>query len=237
MIRRLRAAALIPLLGGCAYGMHESARTVPPGRFSGAGAISFVTNTNTGARGGVGLRNFGVDLGMARVGVARHLDVGVGFLYGLGGRADVKLSPLPEDWRFALALRLGGGGAGLPDDVAMAYVGALASYDFAFGLSPYLGCTFANHWIYGMNRDTPLPGQTLASRAGYGDGLLESAFGVRIFIDRKARVPTSVSLEYSLWVPLQDDPGDGFSFILSHVASIGFCFGCPSAESASGAPR
>ena len=221
-------AALAALLGGCAYGMHESARTMAPGRVSGGGAISFVTNTNTAARGGVGASNFGVDLGMARVGLARRVDVGVGFLYGLGGRADVKVSPLPEAWRFALALRLGGGGAAIPDNVVMAYVGAIASYDFAFGLTPYLGCTFADHWIYGIDRDPPPPGQTLVRRAGYGDGLLQSALGVRVFTDRKAAVPVSVSLEYGLWVPLQDDPGDGFSFIVSHIASLGFCVGCPS---------
>lgn len=217
--------------------MHESARTLAPGRISGAGAVSFVTNANTGARGGVGWSNFGIDLGMARVGVARRLDVGVGFLYGLGGRADVKLSPLPEAWRFAVALRLGGGGAAVTENVAMVYFGGIASYDFAFGLTPYLGCTFANHWIYGMYQAAPPPGQTLAARAGYGDGLLENAFGIRIFVDRKAGVPLSTSLEYALWVPLQDDPGDGFSFAVSHVASIGFCAGCPSAESAAATPR
>lgn len=218
-------AALAMSSAGCGYGLHESARTLAPGRFGGGGAVTVVANA-AGDDAKTHVRNVGLDLGMMRVGVARHVDVGFGVAYLAGGRADVKLSMLHEDYPLALAVRVGVGGAAAPIALAFAYVGVLASVDAASWLQPYVGCTFADHWIFGLDQRSPPLGQRLAARAGYGDGVLQNVVGFRFFLE-EGTLPVSLSLEYGLWVPLQDDPGDGFSFVLNHLGSLGVCMGCP----------
>lgn len=225
----MNRVALLLALGtfasGCGYGLHESARTLAPGQFGGGGAITLVAN---GAEqdGKVRVRTVAPDVGMMRVGVARRVDVGVGLAYFAGLRGDVKISFLPEELPIALAVRVGAGGAGFPQALVLAYAGLLASVDVSSWLAPYLGVTYANHWIFGIDRDPPPSGETLVPRAGYGDGVLQNVLGFRFFLEGE-RNPVSLSLEYGLWVPLQDDPGDGFSFVLNHLASLGVCIGCP----------
>ncbi|CAN5411992.1 hypothetical protein BH09MYX1_BH09MYX1_67970 [soil metagenome] len=219
----MRAIALglaLPLTA-CGFGMNESARTVAPNHVSGAGALTFVVNDTAARKPGLG--NLGIDLGMVRLGVARHLDVGIGEAFFAGGKVDVKWSPFPEWWIVALALRLGVGAAGFPDPLVFTYAGTIASIDVGDVVTPYLSGTYADHWIFGRYLDPPPAGQRNAPRAGYGDGVLQLAIGVRFFTGDLF----STSLEYGLWVPLQDDPGDGFSFFRTHVATIGVCFACP----------
>jgi len=215
---------------GCGYGLHESARTLAPGHFGGGGAVTVVANA-AGDVGKTHVRNVGLDLGMMRVGVARHVDVGFGVAYLAGGRADLKVSLLREDFPLALAVRVGVGGAATPIALAFAYAGVLASVDATSWLQPYLGCTFADHWIFGLDQGSAPSGTAVAGRAGYGDGVLQNVLGFRFFLEEGNR-PVSLSLEYGLWFPLQDDPGDGFSFVVNHLASLGVCIGCPQRSAA-----
>ena len=224
------------LTTGCGWGLHESARTLAPGQVSSGGAITLVANERADD-GKLRVATVVPDVVPVRVGVARRVDVGVGLFYFVGLRADVKVSLLPPTSIFALAVRGGAGGAVFPEKLVTAFAGVLASVDLGDVLQPYLGVTYATHWIFGLNTEAPTnPGERLAARAGYGDGLLQSALGMRFFVDGGGKTRASVSLEYGLWVPLHDDPGDGFAFVLSHLGSLGFCIGCPGPSRRTGKP-
>lgn len=222
---RAYLVAACALVMGCSYGLGETPRTLPKGHLSGNTGMSMVFNRSDAERGGVGLHNLAPQLGPLRVGVAPHVDVGVATLFGLGLRADVKVSPTRPTLPFAFAVRAGGGGAyDTSGSLAMAFAGVLASYTFG-GVEPYLGATFANHWIYGRPTPDPGslgPGERFATRQGYGDGLVELTVGLRVSVSTWG----SVSFEYSRWQPAQDDPGDFYRFVPNDIASLGLCVGC-----------
>ncbi len=225
--RLIAVACAAALTTGCGWGLHESARTLPPGQVSSGGAITLAANERADD-GKLRVATVVPDVVPVRVGITRRVDVGVGLFYLVGLRADVKVSLLPPTSIFALAVRGGAGGAVFPEKLVTAFAGVLASVDLGEVIEPYLGVTYATHWIFGLYTGATLnPGERLASRAGYGDGVLQNALGVRFFVDGGGRTRASVSMEYGLWVPLQNDPGDGFAFVLSHLGSLGFCIGCP----------
>ncbi|HEX7600935.1 MAG TPA: hypothetical protein VF316_04990 [Polyangiaceae bacterium] len=214
------------LVMGCSYGLGETPRTLPKGHVSGNTGISMVFNGSDAQRGGVGTHNLAPQLGPVRFGVAPHVDVGVATLFGLGLRADVKVSPTRPTLPFAFAVRAGGGAAVDTSNrsLAMAFAGVLASYTFG-GVEPYVGATFANHWIYGQPAPDPAslaPGERYATRQGYGDGIVELTVGLRVSVSTWG----SVSFEYSRWQPAQDDPGDFYRFVANDIASLGLCVGC-----------
>jgi len=224
---RASLAAACALVMGCSYGLGETPRTLPKGHVSGNTGMSMVFNRSDAERGGVGLHNLAPQLGPLRVGVAPHVDVGLATLFGLGFRADVKVSPTRPTLPFAFAVRAGGGAAGDTSsrNLAMAFAGVLASYTFGV-VEPYLGATFSNHWIYYGQAALPpgslAPGERYASRQGYGDGLVELTVGLRVSVSTWG----SVSFEYSRWQPAQDDPGDFYRFVANDIASLGLCVGC-----------
>ena len=61
------------------------------------------------------------------------------------------------------------------------------------------------------------PDETLAPRSGVGDGLLQLHTGFEL----RARTGVGVFLEYGLWLPAQDDPGDSYAFVTTHIFAIG----------------
>lgn len=208
---------------GCNFALGETPRTIPPGTVSGAFGTSLAFNQNDQQRGGPGLHNLAPQLGPLRVGVARRVDVGFASLYGVGLRADVKVALTRPTLPWALAGRAGGGYASdfSSRTAVLAFAGMLASYSLG-AFEPYAAVTFANHWIYGSPTTTPPPGERNAPRAGYGDGILQLAVGLRAYVSDKA----SVSLEYGRWQPMQDDPGDGYGFVANDIVSLTACFGC-----------
>jgi hypothetical protein len=213
------------LLAGCGFGLHETAKTQRPGSVSLLTGASYISNDTLAAQQNRALLQLGAEVGPLRVGLSEHADIGLGFFYGLGARLDAKFNVLDRSDRLAIAPRLGAGYAEGSDQRKTAVVmgGVIGSYDVLPKLTPYLGLTFANHWIAGPQPFTTLkPGERLAPRTGVGDGLLELAVGAQWHLG----AVVALSAEYGLWLPMQDDPGDFYSFVTSQIGSVGvrFCF-------------
>jgi hypothetical protein len=157
----------------------------------------------------------------ARVGLGRHVDVGVGGFLLSGGRADVKLNLLAPDERLAIAPRLGVGYQ-VNHAIFMAELGVVESYRLVPWLEPYGGLALADHWIGNYDApDSPPVRQTFAARTYSGDGLLKANLGV-------AFMPSSdvtLMVEYGHWFFLFDDPGDFYSFLPADVLGAAIRFG------------
>jgi hypothetical protein len=100
----------------------------------------------------------------------------------------------------------------------MALAGGIASYRVTAGFEPYVGVTFADHWIERPPPDVQLaPGESLASRTYVGDGLVQLNAGFEL----SAHTGVGMFAEYGIWLPAQNDPGDGYAFVTTHVFAIG----------------
>jgi len=216
----LRAlGGVLPYLAcGCSFGAFQTAHTQAPASVSFTPGIANIWN-GLDKQAGRGLEtNIGGQLG-ARVGIAPRLDVGVGtFLYS-GAKADVKVNLLEPHQRLAIAPRLGAGYR-FERRVAMAEGGAIVSYRFLGGHEPYLGLSFANHWIEPQLTTAPVPPNAVGRR-GTGDGLLQLNLGIEIPITRHS----AMLLEYGHWFPLNDDPGDFYAFVPTNIAGIALRIG------------
>lgn len=220
-IARGLAVGLALASGGCGFTLAQTAKVQPRGTttfHAAAGALRSQTDED---RGGADQANLTADVG-ARVGVAERVDVGLGGFLGLGGQVDAKWSLLDQGRREAIALR-GGLGMGVNPgketitDLA-GNLGVLASYEVTRLWSPYLGVLWTNHWIFGNQPSDPLPvGVTYAPRKGYGDGILEVHVGFAFVSGPRQR---GAYFEYALWLPTQNDPGDGYRFARSHFLSV-----------------
>lgn len=222
--RPLSLASLLALTA-CSYSLHETAHTLPAGASSLDLGASLLVNDQTTGRNASLASGVGAEIGPLRVGLSDHVDMGIGFLYTTGGRVDTKVDVFGPHDRFALAPRFGAGYAAESSNsdsqrkVVLWMLGLIASYDVSEGFTPYAGATFANHWVHATPsydaRSELLPSQQFAARTGEGNGLLELAAGLRFRTSERA----TFSLEYSLWAPMQDDPGDFYAFTTSHVIS------------------
>jgi hypothetical protein len=182
--------------------------------------VAYVWNDNgVDASAGRGFETkVGAQLG-ARVGITPRFDVGVGsFLYS-GAKADVKVNLLEPHQRLAIAPRLGAGYR-FGRSVAMAEGGAIVSYRFLDGQEPYLGLSFANHWIEPQLTTVPVPPNAVGKR-GTGDGLLQLNLGIELPVTRHA----AMLFEYGHWFPLNDDPGDFYAFVPTNIAGIALRIG------------
>jgi hypothetical protein len=232
-----RCVALLACAGsssGCGYGLMQTAHTEAPGHVATTLGESYVGNALSDSGGRNLTTNIGTELA-ARVGLNRHVDLGVGPWLGEGARADFKLDVLAPENPWALAPRIGAGIAvsdssattgddddGNPTAIETALVGVIGSYR-AGTVEPYVGVTFANHWIY-LEHEYPdelPPGQRYTPRTGAGDGLFQIALGAEIAVG----VTTRLLLEYQRWQPAQDDPGDAYAFVPSNVLSVALRFG------------
>ena len=223
----MRAAALslaCAALTGCGYGLHQTAKTQPRGAVSLQTAVTYITNANISAQQDRLPLKLGAEVGPVRVGLSDHVDVGLGFLYGTGGRLDAKFNVLSRSNRLAIAPRLGAGYAvGADRQTAMWMGGVIASYDVHPRLSPYVSATFANHWFRSQKPSVMLKaGEQIAPPTGTGDGLLQLVVGAQW----RASSAIALSAEYGLWLPMQDDPGAFYTFVTSQIASFGLrvCF-------------
>jgi hypothetical protein len=195
----------------CSFGAFQTAHTQAPATASVTPGIARIWN-RIDAEAGRGLdTNVGGQLG-ARVGIARHVDAGLGTFLGSGVKADVKVNLLQPEQRFALAPRLGAGYRS-ERSVRMLEGGAIASYRFD-PLEPYIGLAFANHWM-----EPALVGQVPANAArktGVGDGLLQLSVGVELPLSKQS----ALLMEYGHWFPLNDDPGDFYSFLPANIVGL-----------------
>lgn len=214
--------AVFALGCGSGFGLAQTAKTIEPSGKRMTFGTAFATNEYDGARGGFGLSNVSLETAF-RIGLGRDTDLGVGQWLALGAQADVKHELTPREKPYGVALRVGGGGAGTSPLAWSAFGGVIASYAFGSSFAVYGSGTFRNFWfVDNKNRAEPTDGTHWASRRGYGDGLLQATLGVRLGGGRSA-----MYFEYARWLPMQNDPGDFFKLVATHVFSmtLGFCIG------------
>lgn len=209
------------LTSGCSFGSFQTAHTQAPGTVSGTVGIAHVFNELDDEGGRSVLTNTGAQLG-GRVGISKRVDVGLGSFMAYGVKADVKVNLLAPSQKLALAPRLGAGFR-LERDVRLLEAGAIASYRLADSFEPYVGLTFANHWIE-PEQPAELGGKlpsNAVTRREMGDGLLQLNLGF------EARLSEHVALlgEYGHWFPMNNDPGDFYAFVPTNIAGIALRFG------------
>jgi hypothetical protein len=206
------------LTGGCSFAEFQTAHTQAPGTASATLGMAQVFNRIDDKNGRSVATNIGAQLG-GRLGITKRVDVGLASFLVVGAKADVKVNLLDPHQRLAIAPRVGAGYGG-ERRVAMLQGGAIASYRFGDRFEPYLGLTYANHWIAPEPPVQPLPANVVG-RSGTGDGLLQLNLGVEL------RVSEHVALlgEYGHWFPLNNDPGDFYAYVPTNVAGIALRFG------------
>lgn len=212
------AFGAVSLTSGCSFGMFQTAHTQAPGTVSVTPGVAQVFNRLDDKSGRSVLTNVGAQLG-GRLGISQRVDAGLGSFMAYGMKADVKVNLLERHNKLALAPRLGAGFR-LERSVRMLEAGAIASYRLADKFEPYVGLTFANHWIEPENPDGPLPANAVTRRE-MGDGLLQLNLGFEV------RVSEHVAFlgEYGHWFPMNNDPGDFYSFVPTNVAGLALRFG------------
>lgn len=228
--RTLVALLLFTPACGSGFGLAQTAKTVQPRsatlRLGVAGAYNENHDFDRGSGSLVSaLSHHSLETAM-RIGVGGNTDIGFGPWLAYGAQLDAKHDFVPRERPYGLALR-GGASYAIGTDIHLwsMFVGTIASWELLPGVTPYLGITYRDHWVYQPTPPPPTDGSHWASRKGYGDGLLQTALGLKLGSGR-----TSAYLEYGRWLPMQDDPGDFYAFVATHVVSItiGFCLdpGC-----------
>lgn len=203
---------------GCSFGAFQTAHTQAPATVSITPGVAQVFNRIDDQEGRSMLTNWGAQLG-GRVGITERVDAGLGSFLFSGVKADVKVNLLERHQKLAIAPRLGAGyrfGRG----VGMVEGGAIASYRFFNRFEPYLGLTFANHWIEPEPPPGPLPPNVVGHR-GAGDGLLQLNLGLELLVSDHV----AVLGEYGHWSPLNNDPGDFYAFVPTNIAGIALRIG------------
>jgi hypothetical protein len=211
------ALGTLSLTCGCSFGMFQTAHTQAPGTVSVTPGVAQVFNRLDDQAGRDVITNVGAQLG-GRLGISKRVDAGLGSFMAYGMKADVKVNLLERSKKLAIAPRLGAGYR-LERSVRMLEAGAIASYRLA-GVEPYLGLTFANHWIEPEAPDGQLPPNAVTRRE-MGDGLLQLNLGFEVTVSEHV----AFLAEYGHWFPMNNDPGDFYAFVPTNVAGIALRFG------------
>jgi len=206
------------LTSGCSFGAFQTAHTQAPATVSVTPGVAQVFNRIDDQNGRSRLTNLGAQLG-GRVGITERVDAGLGGFLLSGVKADVKVNLLDRHRSLALAPRVGAGYR-WQRNVGMLEAGAIASYRLFGQFEPYLGVTFANHWIEADPPSGPLP-QNVARRRGTGDGLLQLNLGVELMLSEHV----ALLGEYGHWFPLNDDPGDFYAFVPNNIVGLALRIG------------
>jgi hypothetical protein len=214
--RSLGALAVVAtaLLGGCSFGTFQTAHTQAPATVSVTPGVAQVFNSIDDEQGRELATNVGAQLG-GRVGITERLDAGVGTFLGMGVKADAKVNVLDPQRKLAVAPRLGAGRRWIQREIWMVEGGVIASYRVFDWFEPYLGLTFANHWIEPEPPRIDLPPGVVGS-SGTGDGLLQLSLGVELAATRHF----AVLAEYGHWFVLNNDPGDYYRFLPTNIAGL-----------------
>ncbi|MCK5800564.1 MAG: hypothetical protein KAI47_25420 [Deltaproteobacteria bacterium] len=215
--------SVIFLHTGCGLGLLQTAKTTPKGMLRVSGGGGYLYNANVEDRGPT-LGNIPVQIAL-RYGVTDSLDVGARLFCLAGGLADIKYNLLSSKSPLALsvwggigaAANVNAGGAKSEGWNLHMPLGAIASYELMGWLTPYVGFSYGFWWIFGRGGEID-PNVRYASREGYGDGLLTITAGVELRFGARF----ALLLEYDLFEPVVDDPGDFYSFIRSHLVQVGF---------------
>ena len=213
-------------LSGCGFGQFETARTLPVGHKAIVAGISHIVNENSDIRGALPA-SFPSELKM-RFGVHERVDMSVGLFLLTGLQWHIKVNLLPPGLPIAAAMQTGVGGALLPFEdggdekaprVLRAPVNLLVSYDVTDWFSPYAGVGYQFWWFFNKARQADArlqPGYKWAARKGYGDGVVRLAGGVAF----RAGEKRCWLMEYAALIPVVNDPGDNFRFVLNHHFGI-----------------
>lgn len=218
LLNSVFALAAVSQTSACSFGAFQTAHTQAPGTVSGTLGAAQVFNDLDDKGGRSTITNLGAQLG-GRLGISQRVDAGLGSFMAYGLKADVKVNLLPRSHQLALAPRLGAGYR-FERKVRMLEAGVVASYRLADRFEPYAGLTFANHWIEPENPDGQLPANAVTRRE-MGDGLLQLNLGVELEVSEHA----AWLVEYGHWFPMNNDPGDFYSFVPTNVVGVALRFG------------
>jgi hypothetical protein len=208
------------LLCGCGYGHLQSAKTTPKGHLD-AVLGGGVTYNKTIKERDFSITNLPLMVN-ARLGILDQMDIGLRMYMMAGLMADVKYNFMPHKHPLAVSVQ---GGVGMAKDIISEGVKeawnlqlpvfAHLSYTVKNIFTPYASLGYSIFWIFG--RKGPDPNMDYVDQKGYGDGMLMAGAGFEVrFNDH-----FSMALEYNYWHPLQDDPGDKFSFVPNHIVVLG----------------
>ncbi len=217
-LRTLTGLWLAPWLGGCSFGLFQTAHTQPPRTATLTVGGTYLSNELDDEESRTPITRLGAEVG-ARVGVIPRVEVGLGTFFQSGGRVNAKVNVLDPTGPFALSPRVGVGYQ-WKYGVWMAEGGAIASYRFFDVLEPYFGLTFANHWIGKYPPPDTVP-RNVAPGTGTGDGLLQAALGLEFMASNRV----GLIAEYGHWFVLTDDPGDFYAFLPTNIVGFALRFG------------
>jgi hypothetical protein len=215
---RAVALGLLALAGalaaGCGVTRLQTARTTPPGETRTTIGASLV---RLGDRGYdvSGVTALPIDV-MVRQGATDRIDWGLRLFFGLGVLCDVKRNLLDPSRATALSISVGLGGAFDAGEILHIPVTVSASHSVRPWFTPYAAVGYASYWIfdYGDRRS----GVPYAARSWTGDGLLMLHAGLEL----SRATGRAVMFEYSVGVPVVNDPGDLYGFATNHFFSIAF---------------
>jgi hypothetical protein len=216
--RGILALVSAMLLSACSFGTFQTAHTQAPATVSVTPGVTQVFNRIDDQQGRGGLTNVGAQLG-GRVGITKRVDAGVGSFLLSGVKLDAKVNLLDPLQKLAVSPRLGAG-LRFGREIYMVEGGAIASYRFFDWFEPYVGLTFANHWIQPDPPDIVLP-SNVVDRTGTGDGLLQLSLGVELAATRHF----ALLAEYGHWFVLNNDPGDYYRFLPTNIVGVALRFG------------
>jgi hypothetical protein len=203
------------LAAGCGVTRLQSARTTPPGetRTTIGGSV-----VHLGDRGFhiSGIPALPLDV-MVRHGATDRVDWGIRLFFGLGLLGDVKWSLLDPARATAVAVSAGAGAGGDPSGgVVHLPIAITASHSVRPWFTPYAAVGYGTYWIIGYGDREP--GVTYAGRSYTGDGL----FMLHAGLELSRATGRALLLEYSVSVPVVNDPGDHYAFATNQFFSIGF---------------
>lgn len=192
----------------------QTARTTPRGETRTTIGLSLAHLGDRGFEAG-GVPAMPLDIAV-RHGITDRMDWGVRSFFGLGFLIDLKWNLLDPARATALSVSSGFGIAADSGAVLHVPVTVTASHSLRPWFTPYAAVGYGTYWIIGYGE--PLPGRTYAGRTGTGDGLLMLHAGVEL-----ARVSgRALLVEYSVGLPVVNDPGDFYSFATNQFISIAF---------------
>ena len=203
------------LAGGCGVTRLQSARPTPRGETRTTIGGSLVHMGDRGYRI-AGVTALPLDV-MVRHGATDRVDWGIRLFFGLGVLGDAKWNLLDPARATALSISAGAGGAiDASAQVLHIPLTVSASHSFRPWFTPYGAVGYGTYWIFGYGERQA--GVSYADRWGTGDGLVTLHAGLEL-----ARATgRALLLEYSVTLPVVNDPGDSYGFATNHFFSIAF---------------
>jgi hypothetical protein len=213
--RRLALVFGSVLLAGCGVTRLQSARITPRGQTRTTIGASLIHMGDRGFHIVGDIPAAPLDI-MVRHGATDRVDWGIRLLFGLGLLGDVKWNLLDPARATALSVSVGTGAAVDSGVVLHVPLTVSASHNVRPWFIPYAAVGYGAYWVIGYG--DPMPGVSYAGRSYTGDGLLMLHAGVEL----TRATGRALFLEYSVGLPVVNDPGDFYGFATNHFVSIAF---------------